>query len=143
MEEIEPYNKIVYIHNFSYEFQFLRNVLDFTEVFAREKRKPIYAKYATYTFRCSYMLTRQSLDSWAKNEKLPIKKLTGNLDYNVIRTPKTPLTEDEINYCINDVLVMYYGLLKYKEKYGHLNDIPLTQTGGVRKIIREKMNVPQ
>ena len=143
LEEIEPYNKIVYIHNFSYEFQFLRNVLDFTEVFAREKRKPIYAKYGTYTFRCSYMLTRQSLDSWAKNEKLPIKKLTGNLDYNVIRTPKTALTEDEINYCINDVLVTYYGLLKYKEKYGHINDIPLTQTGEVRKIIREKMNVPQ
>ena len=56
LEEIEPYNKIVYIHNFSYEFQFLRNVLDFTEVFAREKRKPIYAKYDTCTVRGSYML---------------------------------------------------------------------------------------
>ena len=106
LEDAEPYIKIVYVHNLGYDFQFLRNVLQFTKVFAREKRKPIYAQWESYYFRCSYILTRQSLYSWAKNEKLPIKKLVGDLDYNKMRTPKTALTNEEIDYCIHDVLVM-------------------------------------
>ena len=86
------------------------------------------------------MLTRQSLANWAKNEKLPIKKLVGDLDYTILRTPKTKLTDTELQYCINDVLVMYHGLLKYKSKYAHVCDIPLTQTGEVRRVIQNKMN---
>ena len=74
---------------------------------------------------------------------MPIKKLVGDLDYNKMRTPKTVLTNEEIDYCIHDVLVMYYGLLKYRKKYDHVADIPLTQTGEVRKVIREKMNVKE
>ena len=140
LEEVEPFVKIVYVHNLGYDFQFMRNVLQFTKVFAREKRKPIYAQYESFYFRCSYILTRQSLDSWSKNEKLPVNKLVGDLDYSVMRTPKTELTEKEIEYCIHDVMVMYYGLQKYKKKYGTIADIPLTQTGEVRKVIKEKMN---
>ena len=86
------------------------------------------------------MLTRQSLANWAKNEKLPIKKLVGDLDYTILRTPKTKITDTELQYCINDVLVMYHGLLKYKAKYEHICDIPLTQTGEVRRVIQNKMN---
>ena len=86
------------------------------------------------------MLTRQSLANWAKNEKLPIKKLVGDLDYTILRTPKTKLTDTELQYCINDVLVMYHGLMKYKDKYAHVCDIPLTQTGEVRRVIQNKMN---
>ena len=86
------------------------------------------------------MLTRQSLANWAKNEKLPIKKLVGELAYTILRTPKTKLTDTELQYCINDVLVMYHGLLKYKSKYSHVCDIPLTQTGEVRRVIQNKMN---
>ena len=86
------------------------------------------------------MLTRQSLANWAKNEKLPIKKLVGDLDYTILRTPKTKITDTELQYCINDVLVMYHGLLKYKDKYAHVCDIPLTQTGEVRRVIQNKMN---
>lgn len=140
LEYVEPFTKIIYVHNFSFEFQFLCNVLEWSEVFAREKRKPIYAKYESYIFRCSYMLTRQSLANWAKNEKLPIKKLVGDLDYTILRTPKTKITDTELQYCINDVLVMYHGLLKYKDKYAHVCDIPLTQTGEVRRVIQNKMN---
>lgn len=139
LEEIEPYYKVVYIHNFSYEFQFLRNVLQFNYVFAREKRKPILAKWNTYEFRCSYLLTRLSLENWGIQKNLKVKKLVGDIDYNVLRTPLTNLTKKEIEYCVNDCLVMYYGLLQYKERYGAVYKIPYTQTGEVRKVIQEKM----
>lgn len=133
LEEYAPKRKFIYVHNLSFEFQFLLNVIKFDKVFAREKRKVIFANYGTYTFRCSYTLVNLSLDTWAKEKKLDIKKLTGNLDYNKLRTPKTELTQEELDYCTHDVLVMYSGLKEYKEKYKHIIEIPLTQTGEVRR----------
>lgn len=141
LEFYEPHKKIVYIHNFSFEFQFLINVLQFDYVFARQARKPLFAEWSTYQFRCSYFLTNMSLAVWAEQRKLKVKKLVGDLDYTVLRTPKTILNDTELAYCFNDVLVMYYGLLQYKEKYGHIIDIPFTQTGEVRKEVIDRMNV--
>lgn len=139
LEYFCPYKKIVYVHNLSFEFQFLRNILEFDKVFARQKRKPLFFNFDNYVFRCSYMLTRMSLENWALQKKLPVKKLTGYLDYNIPRTPKTDLTSKQKQYCVNDLLVMYYGLLQYKEKYGCVLDIPLTQTGEMRKEVRKLM----
>ena len=141
LEYYEPHKKIVYIHNFSFEFQFLINVLQFDYVFARQARKPLFAEWSTYQFRCSYFLTNMSLATWAEQRKLSVQKLVGDLDYTILRTPKTKLTDTELGYCFNDVLVMYFGLLQYKEKYGHIIDIPFTQTGEVRKEVIDRMNV--
>lgn len=141
LEYYEPHKKIVYIHNFSFEFQFLINVLQFDYVFARQARKPLFAEWSTYQFRCSYFLTNMSLAVWAEQRKLSVQKLVGDLDYTILRTPKTVLTDKELAYCFNDVLVMYFGLLQYKEKYGHIIDIPFTQTGEVRKEVIDRMNV--
>ena len=141
LEYYEPHKKIVYIHNFSFEFQFLINVLQFDYVFARQARKPLFAEWSTYQFRCSYFLTNMSLATWAEQRKLSVQKLVGDLDYTILRTPKTVLADKELDYCFNDVLVMYYGLQQYKEKYGHMIDIPFTQTGEVRKEVIERMNV--
>lgn len=141
LEYYEPHKKIVYIHNFSFEFQFLINVLQFDYVFARQARKPLFAEWSTYQFRCSYFLTNMSLATWAEQRKLSVQKLVGDLDYTILRTPKTALTDKELSYCFNDVLVMYFGLLQYKEKYGHIIDIPFTQTGEVRKEVIDRMNV--
>lgn len=141
LEYYEPHKKIVYIHNFSFEFQFLINVLQFDYVFARQARKPLFAEWSTYQFRCSYFLTNMSLATWAEQRKLSVQKLVGDLDYTILRTPKTNLTDKELAYCFNDVLVMYFGLLQYKEKYGHIIDIPFTQTGEVRKEVIDRMNV--
>lgn len=141
LEYYEPHKKIVYIHNFSFEFQFLINVLQFDYVFARQARKPLFAEWSTYQFRCSYFLTNMSLATWAEQRKLSVQKLVGDLDYTILRTPKTVLADKELAYCFNDVLVMYYGLQQYKEKYGHMIDIPFTQTGEVRKEVIERMNV--
>ena len=140
LENFCPYEKIIYVHNLSFEFQFLLNILDFDYVFARKERKVLFAKWESYTFRCSYFLVNMSLEKWAEQKNLPIKKLVGNLDYSVLRTPKTELTKEEIEYCVNDVLVMYEGLKEYKEIYGNVKDIPLTQTGRVRKEVIKRMS---
>lgn len=86
-------------------------------------------------FRCSYMLSGMSLEKVAKNYKLPVEKLVGELDYIKIRYATTKLSEKELEYCENDILIMYYYLLTHKERYKNIQDIPLTQTGEVRRIV--------
>lgn len=138
VEELETLvvNPTIWVHNLSYEFQFLLNIFTFDKVFARKAHKVIYADKDTVRFRCSYFLTRLSLANWGK-ETGEVQKLVGNLGYNKIRTPKTKLTIKELDYCCNDCLVMYYGLRKYIEKYEYVENIPLTQTGEVRRVVKE------
>lgn len=130
----------VYVHNLSYEFQFLRNIFnDEMEVFARKKRHPLKFRWRNIEFRCSYMLTRLSLDNWAKEKNLPVQKLTGMFDYNVLRTPVTKLSTLERDYGYNDVLVGVAGLQEYLETYKHVKDIPITQTSCIRKKVQKLM----
>lgn len=61
---------VMYIHNAAYEFQFLRNVYNFTEddVFAVKSRRPVRFDIGRIEFRCSYFLTNMSLREFCKNE---------------------------------------------------------------------------
>lgn len=125
---------IIYIHNAGYDFQFLRSVLNIEEVFSRLIRKPMKFTANDCEFRCSYMLTRLSLETWG--ESLEYQKQVGKLDYLKLRSPLTPLTSDELMYCEYDLLVMYAGLKKFRERYEEIKNIPLTQTGEVRRPVR-------
>lgn len=129
----------IYIHNAAYEFQFLRNILDDVSVFARKKRHPMKFNWNKIEFRCSYMLTRLSLATWADEKRLPIQKLVGLYDYSKIRTPLTKLTTTEREYGYHDVLVGVLGLQEYVERYKHVKDIPLTQTSCIRKTAQKVM----
>lgn len=130
---------IVYIHNLSYEFQFLRNIINDFEVFARKPRHPMKAvsKSLNIEFRCSLMLTNMSLEKLPGALSLPVFKQVGKLDYNVLRLPCTPLTDDELLYCEYDCIVLYYAIEKYKKEYGSVHNIPLTQTGKLRRIVKK------
>ena len=131
-----PYYKIVYVHNFAFEFMWLLNILPFDGiddyVFARETRNPMTAYVSEYNleFRCSYHLTQKKLASWGKSLGLPKSK---DLDYNVLRSPLTPLKDAEQGYCFRDVEIIDKGIRVYRDKYKHLCNIPLTLTGEVRR----------
>ena len=133
-----------YIHNMSFEMQFLRNVWekDFKKVFARNTHRPmrfhINVNKVHFEHRCTYFLTQKSLSDWCKDEKLPVQKHKP-INYAILRTPLTPLSDEEISYSLADVVSMVWGLRKYREKYGTLEKIPLTQTGEVRLDVIEKV----
>lgn len=134
----EGVNIIIWVHNLSYEFQFLCNILEFDKVFARSPHKPMKAtckQYPDIEFRCSYFLTRLSLESWGK--QLGVYKAVGKLDYDKIRTPLTPLTEDELLYGEMDCKVVDAGIRYYLKKYKKQRKIPLTQTGTVRREVKD------
>lgn len=130
---------IIYIHNLSYEFQFLRNIITDFSVFARKPRHPIkaFSELLNIEFRCSLMLTNMSLAKLPKALNLPVQKQTGLLDYSKLRLPCTPLTDDELIYCEYDCLVLYHAISKYKQEYEHVFNIPLTQTGKLRRVVKK------
>lgn len=129
---------IVYVHNLSYEFQFMRKWFEWDKVFSIDNRKPIYALTSSgVEFRCSYLLSGYSLEKLGDELRTyPVKKLVGALDYEKIRHNKTPLTPDEIAYCVNDVRVVMAYIAERIEHDGDISHIPLTKTGYVRNYCR-------
>lgn len=139
LDDYNPYLKIIFVHNLSFEFQFIYSILKFDSVFARKSHKVIYAECENYNiiFKCSYMMSNCSLEKLPKVYNLPVKKLVGNLDYTQIRHSDTPLTEEELSYCENDCLVVYEYIKFELKTYQDIQKLPMTSTGHVRKELKE------
>lgn len=131
---------VVYVHNLPYEFQFIRKHFDWDEVFILTERKPVYATTGGIEFRCSLKLAGgKSLANVAKDlQKYKVEKAVGNLDYEQIRTPLTPLKEKELLYCENDIRVILCYIQEKIEQDGDITKIPLTNTGYVRNYCRKE-----
>lgn len=132
---------VVYVHNLSYEFQFLKGLYEFEpeEVFSVEPRKILKCEmFECIEYRCSYMLTNISLDKFLKKFNVENKKLT--YDYNKVRYPWTKLTDEELAYCINDVKGLVQAIHKQlTSDDDNIATIPLTATGYVRRDVKQAM----
>lgn len=131
---------IIYVHNLSYEFQWFKHYFEWENVFSLDNRKPIYAVTKNgIEFRCSYLLSGYSLEKLGENlTKYKVNKMVGDLDYKLIRHSKTPLTEKEKSYILNDGLVVMAHIQEEIERLGDITKIPLTKTGYVRNLCKEK-----
>lgn len=129
---------IIYVHNLTYDFQFFRKWLDIKSVFALSEREIIYAVTEEgIEFRCSFKLAGYSLETIGKNLQWhDVKKLVGDLDYNKVRSPSTPLTKKEIGYIENDYKVVIAYIEEEIKNAGNITKIPLTKTGKVRNYCR-------
>ena len=131
---------VVYVHNLGYEFQFMRKHFNWLNVFAVGERKPTKAicDYGI-EFRDSYILSGFSLANTAKNlVKYKVKKMVGDLDYSLIRTHLTPLTDLEMQYCENDVAIITAYISEQIDLYDNVSKIPMTNTGRVRTHVRNE-----
>lgn len=130
---------IIWVHNLGYEFQFMRKYFNFLSVFSVDERKPIKALTEEgIEFRDTYILSAMSLAKVADNlSEHIIEKMVGDLDYKLIRTEKTNLTEKELKYCENDVKIILYYIDEQKKQFcNNVAKIPLTNTGRVRDYVR-------
>ena len=135
---------VVYVHNLSYEFQFLKGLYDFQadEVFATDSRKVLKCTmFDCIEFRCSYYLTNMPLAKFLLKYNVENKKLSGlEFDYSKRRFPWSPLTAREMEYCINDVKGLVQALYKQMASdKDNLQTIPLTATGYVRRDVKQAM----
>lgn len=135
---------ILFVHNLSYEFQFLKGLYEFQpdEVFCMDSRRILKCDmFGCIEFRCSYLLTNMSLQQFLKKMRVEDQKLSGEeFDYAKIRYPWTPLSDREMLYCINDVRGLVEGIRKMMALDGDtLASLPMTSTGYVRRDMKKAM----
>lgn len=132
---------ICWVHNLSHEFQFFKKRIKWAirkdgsyDIFATDDRKIIKAITAGGTvFLDSAILSGRSLASLAKTYT-QTQKLVGDLDYDILRNNKTELTEQELAYCVNDVVILTEWADYCFKRWS--NKIPLTKTGIVRDDLK-------
>lgn len=142
---------MVFIHNMSFEMSFLlpqiyeRGLLQ--SVFAKESGVPLEVRLTNgIIFRDSAALTNMSLKDLAK-KYTKTQKLVGDpdnnipdFDYSIPRNSKTKLTEHELEYCKNDVIILKeYAELLHEEYTKHGKVIPMTSTGIVRQYVKNQI----
>ena len=134
---------LMYVHNLPFEFQFIRCYFHFTDCMSKSQRQVLKVFFDQFgiEMRDSYALSGMSLAKTAENLTWPehssIRKLKGDLDYRPVRFPSTRLTDAERDYCFNDVkIICCYIEEQIKMYHGDITRIPLTNTGRVRRHVR-------
>lgn len=128
---------IVYVHNLSFEYQFIKSIIHIDTCFAMDNRKILKCVSQQLEFRCSYLHSNMSLDRYLANMGVPDRKVKG-FDYDKKRYPWTPLTDEELHYCINDVKGLVEAIkIEMKKDGDNLYSIPLTSTGYARRDAKE------
>lgn len=140
LELSETRRLVTYVHNLGYEFQFMSKYFEWLDVFAVSERKPIKAVSSIgVEFRDSLILSGYSLENTAKNlVNHKIDKLCNNLDYSLIRHHETELSDEEMKYCENDVLIILAYINEQISQYSDISKIPLTNTGRVRNYVKNE-----
>lgn len=123
---------VVYVHNLSYEFQFIKSILPIESVFATDARRILRVITGKIEFRCSYIHSNMSLRKFLDQMNVPDRKLS--YDYDKIRYPWTDLSPAELAYCVNDVKGLREALIEEMSRdKDTLYSIPLTSTGYIRR----------
>lgn len=84
-----------------------------------------------------------SLDVYLKKFNVLHRKKSGEkFNYNKIRTPSTPLPDDDLEYIYNDVIGLCEAIYTEMKNDGDtLYTIPLTSTGYVRRDIKKALKM--
>ena len=135
---------IVYVHNLSYDSHFILKWLNVTNIFATDKHEPLYIEHDNFLiFKCSLRLSGKKLANLSKDNK-DINSKISDFNYNLLRTPKTPLTDDELKYCETDIKIVYqYILSEISENDNNITEIPYTKTGYARRYCRRLYPEPR
>lgn len=135
---------VLWVANLGHEYAFLKKQLaavGITDLFAKDERTPLrIVLQGCVELRECLGLFGRSLEDIANNYTTT-KKLVGDLDYNLIRTPQTPLTQSEHDYCKNDVVILdelsEIAFQKFTDKG---LKIPMTATGILRQKCKRSIN---
>lgn len=130
---------IIYIHNLSYEFDYLiKNIPFVREHYNKDNtlflksRIPVIMRLDFLEFRCSYKLLNKSLKKLGENLGFP--KL--DIDYKKQYFEFSKLPQREYDYNARDVQLMLLAVLKECNNWKYIKnvgDIPITSTGLTRK----------
>lgn len=137
------YKYVMYVHNLSFEWQFLKKVLpvDYSKVFALQTRR--IGKFSIYDgaieFRCSYLLSNMSLEKFCENYNDELYRKDKELiDYEMVRFPWDILDSNILYYSAMDVICLHEAIYNIMCREGDtIKSIPMTNTGYVRRSCRD------
>lgn len=129
---------ICFIHNIAFEWQFVRKEINITDVFLKSLREPLYFESNNIKFLDSFQITHMSLAKLAKRY-CTTQKMVGDIDYTILRnsTDGKKLTDKEMKYCENDVLILCEFAEYYFNKYLSNNELIYTETSIVRHSLKK------
>ena len=134
---------IMYIHNASYDLQYLKHYLlkydPKAEFFAIDAHSIIICDVFGFRILCSYKLTNMSLAQLSANYAKTYDKAVGEIDYDIIRYQDSDLSENDWFYMFSDVAAQMDGIAGYLETMGYKYafQAPFTSTGFVRVNCRK------
>lgn len=129
---------LCFIHNISFEWQFVRKEINITDVFLKNQREPLYFESNNIKFIDSYQITHMNLAKLAKRYT-KTQKMVGDIDYTILRNSVDgkKLTEKEFKYCENDVLILCEFSNYYFNKYIKNGELIYTETSIVRHALKK------
>lgn len=134
---------ILYIHNASYDLQylklFLRQYDPTADFLAIDSHSIIQCDVLGFKIICSYKLTNMSLAALSENYSETYDKAVGEIDYNIIRYQDDELTASDWFYMFSDVASQDDGIQGYlkMQGYRYAFKAPITSTGFVRANCRK------
>ena len=134
---------VFYIHNASYDLQYLKFYLKQydpkAEFLAIDAHSIIICDILGFRILCSYKLTNMGLSALAKNYAETYEKAVGEIDYSIIRYQDDELNAADWFYMFSDVAAQADGIAGYLRAMGYkyAYDAPFTSTGFVRTACRK------
>lgn len=131
---------LIFIANMGFEFQFMRKWLNVTDSFFVDERKPLYIIHdKKIEFRDALQISGGKLEDLARNYT-QTQKMVGDLDYNIMRNHSDAkrLTEKELQYVLNDTIILAEYMKYYFDTFTKMKFLPLTKTGILRKRVKKK-----
>ena len=134
---------ILYIHNASYDLQylklFIRQYDPTAEFLAIDSHSIIQVDVLGFKIICSYKLTNLSLAVLADNYAENYQKAVGEIDYNIVRYQDQELSASDWFYMFSDVAAQDDGIKGYlkMQGYRYAFKAPITSTGFVRANCRK------
>ena len=134
---------IIYWHNMSYDWVFLRKFI-MQKWGTPDKQLNIKSHFPLFInfnngiiFKDALMLAQRKLEKWAEDLDVEHKKAVGCWDYDKVRNQNEPFTLDELHYIENDTLAGVECLQKTMQTlHKHIYSMPYTATGIPREAVR-------
>lgn len=134
---------IIYWHNMSYDWVFLRKFI-MQKWGTPDKQLNIKSHFPLFInfnngiiFKDALMLAQRKLEKWAEDLDVEHKKAVGYWDYDKVRNQNEPFTLDELHYIENDTLAGVECLQKTMQTlHKHIYSMPYTATGIPREAVR-------
>lgn len=129
---------VVWVYNLPHEFQFLKDIFEMEDVFCPAPRQPIRAlmNQKIELRDAWYLFEKKGLDEACA--EMGIEGKIQGYDHEVLRTPETPLSDDEITYNVVDTIRTKQIVELKLQKHGdNLYTIPFTSTGYTREDVKK------